>query len=332
MLPLQICRSDILHLPGEVAVRARHIELTVGNPACQIGIARADPCPATIGDRGLGMQHRPVPLEDPHPGLQQGAISRFRQGPDQGPVARARNQETNINPDPRSTPQGAHIGGCRRRNSRRSTTGSAPPRPRPTAPAGTAPSLRGDRRSPIRRTRPPPAPARPRAAACPRRRSPSYRRRPPRYQPPPAREFPPPYRARGHAARRIAHPVVTDAKPAGEGQGAIDTEDLPVVAADQPHRVHKARRIVTAHLHPRFGKPPPESLRGSGEAAQPVINDLAGNSSLPGADQRGGKGSTDLILFDNVIFQMHARRGAIDLLQPDCESLWPVAQNPQMIA
>jgi len=60
-----------LHHVRKVFVFRHHVELVVPDPAGDVQVARPYARPPAVGNRGLGMQHGPVPLENPQTCLEE---------------------------------------------------------------------------------------------------------------------------------------------------------------------------------------------------------------------------------------------------------------------
>ena len=90
------------HRFAEAPVLDRHVEPVVPHPARDVEIGRPDARAQSVRNRGLRMQHRPVPLEDSH-------ASGREQRPERSGTARAEPLVDDAHVDARPRPRGQRI-------------------------------------------------------------------------------------------------------------------------------------------------------------------------------------------------------------------------------
>ena len=115
-------RQHDLGRPREVALVLRHhrfadapvldrdVELVVAHPARDVEIGRADARPERVGNGGLRVQHRPVPLEDAHARVEQWPIPGARDRRQRRDVARTRHEQPHVDTVASGGRERLHVG------------------------------------------------------------------------------------------------------------------------------------------------------------------------------------------------------------------------------
>ena len=304
---------------GDRLVLDDDVELTVAHPAGDVEIRRADARPSSVRDGRLGVQHRAVPLEDPHAGLEERPIARAREGSQDRNVRRARNEQPDVHAVPRGRSQRLHVQRRARRNMRRSSTTCGGPSPQRADRRETCPPC--TERSPQR------AAARLPAGRC---RSgigssdgsgvaggrPGFRKRtldvghgrPAHHE---SR-----CRARDRARVRIADPHLADAKTGHERDGAVDGDHLAVIPTHPSERTIEPGRVVASDLDAARAQPVPEAARRFAKAAHPVVEEPDRHAVGGLAHQRVGEQPSLIVFVDDVHLEVDRAPGTVDGLEP----------------
>ncbi len=331
---LQVAQVLRLQLVGELLVLHHHVELAVAQPARDVQVRRPDPRPVPVDHRGLGVEHRAVPLVDAHPRLEQRAITGARQGPQDGDVGRPRQQQPHVDALERRGPQGLRVAGGPR------VVGVG----QPDALAGQG----GDELI---------EPQHPRGRRHARHHAhvhlPGRRRRLQRderlgqrrpEQLPDVREGAldvgdgrPAELDAGVAPGLeplggIAGPRLADAQAGDEADLAVDRDHLAVVARQPAQGRVEARRVVAAHLDAAGAQAVPEPARGFAQAAEPVVDQPHRDAFARLGDEGRGEPLADLVVVDDVALEVDVSARLGDGLEPGRVVLGRVPEQPHAVA
>ena len=317
----QVLEVLLLHRAREGFVLDHDVQLAVADPARDVQVGRAHARPAAVGDRGLRVHHRPVPLEDAHAGLEQRRGSRRARAActTRMSLPRPGHEQAHVDAVLRRRAQRLHVGAWCRRSRRRSATACgarAPPRAgrggsRPVVPgvaghdAQRDVARRGAERSSRDAARRPGA-ARRRRAQCRRRRA---RRRPRRGRA--SRR-----RCRATARGRVAGRRPTRWPDAQAGDEGRPRRRPPGTCGGRGSASRAARRAAagcsSAPRRRRRAAASRSARDGVAERAQPVVDERArARPRAPSRDERLGEALADRVVAQDVGLEVDvAARGA----------------------
>jgi len=119
---------------------------------------------------------------------------------------------------------------------------------------------------------------------------------------------------RFHLPRGIALPFRADAKPRHESDASVDDDRLAVIARQPAERAVEARSVEHAHVNAGGGQD--RWQRADVPRAQPVVDDVDGDTGARLGGEHVGKGAPDLVVIDDVTLELDRSRGAPDRRVP----------------
>src|SRR5579875_928502 len=331
----EVVQIHLLHLAGEQFVFHHHVKLPVSNPTRQIQIGGPHPRPSTIRHRGLGVQHRPIPLKDPHSGFEQWPKAGAGQGADKGNVRRTRYEQPHIHAVRGCGSQGLHVrrsphkvgishpdgspgnGGhklvkpidaCNARRARHLAEGHLTRRG-----SGFSILLKLFR-------------CQGRAASRPR-----FSKRLIDICDGWPLDFHPSIPPRAYPASWAAHPAAVNAESADKTDATINRNHLAMVAAEPAQGAIKPRRVKTPHFHPRLRKISPEASTRSSARPHPVIEQPDSNAFPRLGREKPSELVPHFILTNDVAFKKNALPGSAYGLKPDRIVLSRVFEDAQAV-
>src|SRR5262249_17476722 len=103
----------------------------------------------------------------------------------------------------------------------------------------------------------------------------------------------------------IAHPHVPNTKTGDEPHVAIDRQHFAMIPMQPAERTCELRCVEAAHIDPRVAQALPKMAGGLAEVPQPVIAQPHRDSSTRPLTQSVGELPADVILDDEIVFEVN---------------------------
>ena len=121
----------------------------------------------------------------------------------------------------------------------------------------------------------------------------------------------------------VSGPLLPNAEPADEGNGAIDTYHLPVVPLENAEGVSEGRRVEGPHLDAGFPERSPIPTPG-GPGTHPIVEDPYLDAIQSLSHQGITKDSSNPVVSNNVVLEMDVASSTVDGFDPGIEGVGAV--------
>ena len=259
----------------------RDVELVVADPARQIEIGRSHARPAPVRHRRLRVQHRAVPFEHPYAAFQKRAVTGPRHARYDREVARAGNEEPHVDAVARRRAQRLHVRRdaeeirIREPQRARRHCGNEliePVKTREVRERREHTQRNVSGRSHVRRRR------QVRGRERRSRHRPHLRERFLEIRDGRSLHFDPRIAPGFDAARRVSDPFSAHAQSAYITDGAVDRDQLAVIAREPAEGAVQARPVEAAHAAAGLHERPPQARARNAQVAEPVVYDAHGHA------------------------------------------------------